>query len=456
MSSPEVEFKLEENGLRNAVERATVLSFLLSICFVAWGAVSINIVQRFSPEISFWSNFWPRVLFNGLPLLLLGLFLKRSQISLKKKFTLWIFTLASVMQIASWIYVWPIALSKSVEILVYVNPANVYTFVLIFAFIAPPPKYVFAFTSVLSAIFVVPLFIISFMGQDKVISMIVVNDTTLSIIVGVVMSQLINRLHSKIAKMELEKEEHAKQFLGPVISKAIFEGQSELLTKKKARAFVLTLDVRDSTELLQKYGDRWLAFRREYFNAVSALVKKSGGYIQKTMGDGHIINFGVNEGVDLSDIPGIEREVAEAEEHLMQHYSRVTFRCIDDIFEKFSVLAEQHFPGENIRLGGGLDKGLVERHVQGTDGTLELDFNGSPVNCSARLQEYTKTLVHQHEANASLLAISPFASDYISKEEFLHYKKIDTQQIPVRNFSGIRWLLVKEYRPQGNRNRVAA
>ena len=379
MSQNELELRLEENGLRHAVERATVLSFMLSVCFMAWGAVSINIVQRFDPDISFWSNFWPRVLFNGLPLFFLGLYLRQSKASLQKQFNIWIFFFFSVLQAASWINVWPIALTKSAEILVYVNPANVYTFVLIFAFIAPPRRNVFFFTLILSLVFVIPLFLVSLIAKDEVISMIIINDTTLSVIVGVVMSQLINRLHTKIARMEMEKELQAKQFLGPVISKAIYEGQSSLLTKKKARAFVLSLDIRDSTELLQKHGDRWLAFRREYFNVVSGLVKKSGGYLQKTMGDGHIINFGVNEGVDLSDIPGIEAEVAQAEEHLMHHYSRVTFNCIDEIFENFLTLTEKHFPGENIRLGGGLDKGVVERHVQGTEGTLELDFNGSPV-----------------------------------------------------------------------------
>ncbi len=444
MNSTEIDTndRLREYALRDSVERAATLAQILAIPFALYSVNSIDFIRRFDSKVSFASNLWPRLLAGSLPLLLLGWFVRRSTLGDRTKLLVWITAFSLILHASAWIHIWPLAISGAATILTYAQPANVFVAAIVFATIAPPRDILFHFTLVLAGLFHLPLVWIAYTSHDSVVFMSVLSDTLCSLAYSVVIGLTVNRLRERIAALELEKEREASRFLGPVISKAIFQGESSKLESIRCVGFVISIDIRDSTELLQRHGERWLGYRKEYFKLVCQLAARHSGYIQKTVGDCHVINFGVMDyGEDLSDLPGIESELERAEERRLQRSSDHAFAFVHDLFVANHELSVRELHGETVLLGAGIDKGWVERSVQG-DGAqnLELDVNGNPVNCSSRLQEYSKELRIRNNWLASVLVVSPYATDYLP--HFDSFVRLSTSKHPVRNFPGIRWVLV--------------
>jgi len=442
-----VENRIDSNRLdallyRRAVKRAGLLSYFLGVGFGVYGFTSIGFIQHFSPEASVWSNTWPRLLFCSVPLFLLGLFSRYSNLSERVRLLLWTIGFSIVFHVTSWIYVWPLVLKGYPEILLYVGPANTYLFAALYAVVAPPVAVLGRFTLIVTSIFVIPLFIVTYLGHSAVVLQSVLNDMLLALSASTFLGWFVDKLHTDIAKFQLGKETEASKFLGPVVSKAIFSNEAERLKSVRCRGFILSLDLRNSTELQKTYSTQWLEFRKAYFALVGELVSRHNGYIQKTVGDAHVINFGIMDyGVDLSDIPGIEIELEAADNARLKRASHSAFAFIYDLFHRAHELSAQYFAGKSVLIGAGLDKGWVERGIQGSEAHSELDVNGDPVNCSSRLQEYSKLLLKEFPSS-SILAASPFASDYIDVTEF---KTISTVENPIRNYQSIKWVLVYSY-----------
>lgn len=449
MERERVEQKVAALAFKDAVDRARLLSYVFSALFGGYGLTSLGFLRKFVPELTLWSNVWPRILLTSIPLLALGAFMKSGRVSDRAKLLLWITAFSIIFHMAAWIHVWPAALHGSADILTYVDAPNVYLFAVIYCFITPPASAVIPFTAILSALFVLPLFSVAYLSGDPIVFTHLLNDSVLALGASIALSRVIDGVRLRLLRLETEREQEASKFLGPVLSKAIFENESERLKTVRCKGFVVSVDIRDSTELNQSLGDAWLAFRKDYFAMVSQCVSRNGGYIQKTVGDCHVINFGIMDyGADLTDIPGIEHELARAEELRLQRASDQAFACLDELFQRFGRLARERFPDLELRLGAGIDKGWVERAVQGDGSQFELDVNGTPVNCSNRLQEYSKALRNDFGWDGSMLVISPFASDYLG--ELSAYQRVETQGRPVRNFPTIGWVLVRRYSASGS------
>lgn len=432
--------------LREVLERAQFLSFFFAIVFGAYAFTSIEFIQKFSPSTTLIANFIERLFLHVIPFLCLGQFLKCSKISDIKKFIIWSISYSLLLFSAGLVFIWPIALNGNPEIMPYIQSANNYLFSFPYVVLAPPGIFLYLFTGIISIIFVLPLFVVTYLSGDMVIFKLVMNDSVFTIISGIIMSKLIDSLRTKIAVLEEERNDVAKKFLGPVVSEAIYEKKSWLLKKIRCKGFVVSIDIRDSTELSKKYQEKWLDFRSQYFSAVGRLVLRYHGHVQKTIGDCHIINFGImNEDRDLSDIPGLEHELALSEDRRLQDASRDAFQCLEGIVTEFQELASQCFPSDALRLGAGIDKGQLERAIHGdSSAMLELDINGDPVNCCSRLQDYSKELVTNFDSGSSLLVISPFASDYLP--DLSCYRKVETISKPIRNYPQMKWILVREFK----------
>jgi class 3 adenylate cyclase len=440
----DIEERINETATRDAVDRAAILSYILAAVFLMYGFTSFDFIHRFEGSATLWSNVWPRFIFNTIPFIGLALYLKRSTQKPANKLLVWIFGFSVTLDIAACVHVWPIALSKKPEILTYVHGANIFLFTVIYAGIAPPTRYLVRFTAILVGIFVLPLFFIAYYAGDLVILKLGVNDSTLALATGIFLSRTADILRKKIARLEIERADEASKFLGPVLSKAIFQNEKSRLQHIKCVGYVLSIDVRDSTELQKEHQAKWLEFRKAYFALAGKLVARHGGYLQKTVGDCHVINFGVMDyGADLSDIPGIEDELARAEERRLQRAAKQAFEFVDALFESFDELSRKYFPDKVIRLGAGIDKGWVERGIQGDGLHQELDVNGDPVNCSNRLQEYSKIAAHRFPFLGSVLVVSPYASDFLQEDQVGAYVRISTEENPVRNYVGIKWVLAK-------------
>jgi class 3 adenylate cyclase len=435
--------RVEAHTMKDAVSRAVVLARLLSVAFAVYAFNSLEFIQRFNPAIDLWQNLWPRVLLGSLPLLVLASWTAHSRRSPGFKLVCWALGFSLILHVTAWIHAWPLALTGHGDILVYLQPANVFVVAVVYSVVAPPRRLLLPFSAMLILFFHLPLTWIAADTGNPMLLRVTLGDSAVGLAISLFLSLLVDQLRQQIARLELDKQEHASRFLGPHLAKAIFNNEHELLKRVRCRGFVVSIDIRDSTELQQKQRDLWLSYRAEYFKLVARLAAKHSGHIQKTVGDCHVINFGVMDyGVDLSDIPGIETDLARAEDARLQRASDSVYTFLDELFRQNELLSRRAFAGRPVWLGAGVDKGWVERAVQGDEShLLELDVNGDPVNCSNRLQEYSKVLRNENGWHGSVLVASPFACDYLRNAGA--FRRVTMAQPTVRNYAGIRWVLVK-------------
>jgi class 3 adenylate cyclase len=431
--------------LKDSLGRLEILSYVLAAIFSVYGFNSLEFIARFHPGLTLWGNVWPRLLVGTLPFLVLAGYLRKSSQQQGTKLMTWLVSFSVIFHASSWIYVWPIALTGAGSILTYVQPANVFLVAIVFATAAPPMRYLIAFSASLVAFIYVPLLTIAYLSGDAVVFRLIFNDSLIALGCSIAVSKIIDRLRMKVAELEFEKQRAASKFLGPVVSKAIFSDEKKHLEKVRCKGFVVSIDIRDSTHLLQKHKERWLEYRADYFKLVSRLASAHSGYIQKTAGDSHIVNFGIMDyGVDLSDIPGIETDLSRAEEKRLQRASDSAFAFMSALFQMNHELSSRFFPGAPVALGAGMDQGWVERGLQGdAEHNLELDVNGEPVNCSSRLQEYAKSLKERLSLDGSIFVVSPYACDYLRNTD--HFSRMVTEGYPIRNYAQIRWVLIRTY-----------
>jgi class 3 adenylate cyclase len=346
---------------------------------------------------------------------------------------------------AGWIYVWPVAMAGKPEALVYVNTANVWLFGMTYVVICPPRKYIMQFTTILFVLFAIPLFIVAFKSGDITIFKVIVSDSSESIFGGIIMAGLIHNLYLKLSKLELEKAEEAKKFLGPTISKAIFENRRELLEKRMSSGFLLSTDIRGYTNLVLKgQKENVTALMEKYFEVLSETVGHYGGIVHKTAGDGHIISFGLMDyDADLSDIVGLEGQDLSAKARLRQSQFDSITACLATTIDALNELSTTHGFGDQIRVGAALDFGEVEIKVVGdSQYRKELDIFGDALIRCVRLQDYTKVVSQHIKLNPSFLVLSPTVMNL--SIDLGHVTYFETTGYPVRDFPEIKKIAVKE------------
>lgn len=443
--------KALEITLKESVERACQLSLILSFVFVFYGVPSLSFIQRFQPDVSLWSNLWPRFILNGVPLFLLGIYLKKIKISNQNKLYFWISGIGLILHAAAWIHVWPIALLQDASILPFVNAANVFLFTLIFVVIAPPVQSLPVFAGIFSVTFVIPLFVVSYLSKDPIVFNLMLSDSLISIAVNMLLSMIIHKLRMHIACLELERASDVSRFIAPPIFKAIYENRKDLLQTRKASGLLLNMDIRGYTKLFQSGSQvQFEELMAKYLAHVSETVNKFGGVIHRTAGDGHLISFGLlDDPVDLSDIPDIQTELKQAEFKKWQNFLQNAFCCLEEIVVGSHKLVLNAAFSQLIKIGAGLDFGEVELKIVGDPNSREeLELFGPSLIRVARLESHTKVISDLFRPTSSLLILSPEASNFLKEEN--QVTKIDTGLHAIRDFPEIRQIYVKEFQIETN------
>lgn len=437
--------RVAERSAADTVQRIFYFSLVLSFLFAVFGATSLSFIQIFDPSVTLFDNLWPRLLFNSAPLLGLAAFLKWKKFTPRQKIYLWLIGFCAVFDAAASIHVWPITWAGQPKIMLYVNATNNALFAAVAVMLGFSIREAIGAFLIITALIGLPLGIVLHHGGDPIVFKVVLSDSIFLSISTLFLGSAINQVRERLAILEVEKETEATKYLGPVVSKAIFNSKKDILERRTKTGFIVSLDIWDSTDQQKLHGKAWLAFRQEFFANTARTIAQHGGYIQKTVGDCHMISFGVvDDDIDLSDIPGIELEMERAENRRLERVSERVFRCMDEIFRDFQKIADRHFPGQTVRLRGGMDKGRVEAGIQGdANHMLEFDINGDAVNCAARLQEYGKVASTKCHDSSSVLIISPFASDFLKDLNLFHRQS--TLATPIRNYPKIRWVLVREF-----------
>lgn len=446
---------LAQGVVNRASENLLVMALLSSI----YGFMSTSIISRYDPNITVWSNLWPRILFNGIPYALIAYALKTSSNHLRVKSYLWAILQPFIFMIACFIYVWPLMIAGHLELYKYFHAANIFVITFGITYVAPSRSIMLAHVLSYIACLFAPLLYIT--RGDKDLSSMIINDYICMIIGACVAGHLTYRLRRKVAIMDAKIKSKLTPLVGKAIATAIYNNSFEKLNNRKSFGLILSMDLRGYTQFMHMYSEDFTSdFMKEYHFMVSSTVGKFNGFIHKTVGDSHIISFGLmDESADLSDIPEIQNEVQEAEKRKTKVLSEIAILMFAEFMDKFLKLKLRYDISDNLRVGAALAAGSMEIQIQGDEVyRQEVNIVGDTIVRSVRLEAYTKLLISEVAPMGSMLIISPDIMECIGDEFRKKFQSwyINSSDQYVRDYPEMKILYYRIWLPQLDQARVLA
>jgi adenylate cyclase len=156
-------------------------------------------------------------------------------------------------------------------------------------------------------------------------------------------------------------------YVDPALAARLLEQGGDVFTGERRGVTIMFVDVRDFTPFAEtNTAEDTVARLNALFEIVVPAVLDAGGHVNKFLGDGALAVFGAPN--DLADH-------ADAAVAAAIHIHR---------------LVAQRFGGE-LRIGIGINTGLVIAGTVGGAGKLEFTLIGDTVNVAARVEQLTKT-----------------------------------------------------------------
>jgi adenylate cyclase len=155
-------------------------------------------------------------------------------------------------------------------------------------------------------------------------------------------------------------------YVDPVLAARLLEQGDDVFTGERRTVTVMFVDVRDFTPFAEaNTAEDTVARLNALFEIVVPAVVDAGGHVNKFLGDGALAVFGA---------PNDLAEHADAAVSASVLISRL-------IAERF---------GGQLRIGIGINTGVVIAGTIGGGGKLEFTLIGDTVNVAARLEQLTK------------------------------------------------------------------
>ena len=156
-------------------------------------------------------------------------------------------------------------------------------------------------------------------------------------------------------------------YVDPTLAARLLEQGDDVFTGERREVTVLFVDVRDFTPFAEaNTAEDTVARLNALFEIVVPAVVDAGGHVNKFLGDGALAVFGAPN--DLAD----HADAAVTAALLIQRL----------VAERF---------GGTLRIGIGVNTGLVIAGTIGGAGKLEFTLIGDTVNVAARVEQLTKT-----------------------------------------------------------------
>jgi adenylate cyclase len=156
-------------------------------------------------------------------------------------------------------------------------------------------------------------------------------------------------------------------YVDPVLAARLLEQGDDVFTGERREVTVMFVDVRDFTPFAEAHAAEDTVSRlNALFEIVVPAVVDAGGHVNKFLGDGALAVFGAPN--DLADHADAAVRVAVLIQRL--------------VAERF---------GGALRIGIGINTGLVIAGTIGGGGKLEFTLIGDTVNVAARVEQLTKT-----------------------------------------------------------------
>jgi class 3 adenylate cyclase len=183
------------------------------------------------------------------------------------------------------------------------------------------------------------------------------------------------------------------------------------------------MDCRGFTNLALNKPEDEKKFFEAYHKMVAHVVNSQGGFIHKTVGDGHYISFGVmDEEVDLSGIPGVEFDEPFERQRKRGDLVMHAVDAAGEIIKRFYDLRLELKLSETLAVGATIDFGNVECRFFGDPKVrLEFDASGPTVVRCARLESYTKSIIQERGVSHCILLLSEDAAQRTPIERSLPF-----------------------------------
>ena len=156
-------------------------------------------------------------------------------------------------------------------------------------------------------------------------------------------------------------------YVDPALAARLLEQGDDVFTGERREVTVMFVDIRDFTPFAEaNTAEDTVARLNALFEIVVPAVVDAGGHVNKFLGDGALAVFGAPN--DLAD----HADAALSAAMLIQR------------------LVAERFGGE-LRIGIGINTGVVIAGTIGGGGKLEFTLIGDTVNVAARVEQLTKT-----------------------------------------------------------------
>ncbi|WP_162501410.1 adenylate/guanylate cyclase domain-containing protein [Methylobacterium crusticola] len=204
--------------------------------------------------------------------------------------------------------------------------------------------------------------------------------------VGTALSTGVMALLAVLALREAGRRAALSRFLPAEVAPLLERGGSLRLGQRR-RAAIAFVDIRDSTLIAERSDPEAVAlFVTEFRRCVAQAARATGGVIDKFIGDGALVVFGIPQAQDDDAAKAVD--FALALEQRVAQWNQRTGR------------------EPQVRIGIGVHCGDVFVGVVGDDDRLEFTVLGDAVNVAARLEQATKafgatTLISQAVLDAA-------------------------------------------------------
>jgi class 3 adenylate cyclase len=156
-------------------------------------------------------------------------------------------------------------------------------------------------------------------------------------------------------------------YVDPALAARLLEQGDDVFTGERRQVTVMFVDIRDFTPFAEAHtAEDTVSRLNALFEIVVPAVVAAGGHVNKFLGDGALAVFGAPN--DLAD-----------------HADAAVNTAV-----LIDRLVAERFGGE-LRIGIGINTGVVIAGTIGGGGKLEFTLIGDTVNVAARVEQFTKT-----------------------------------------------------------------
>jgi adenylate cyclase len=181
-----------------------------------------------------------------------------------------------------------------------------------------------------------------------------------------VLAASFNRMQAGLAERQRLQAAFGN-YVDPALAARLLQQGDDVFTGERRQVTVMFVDVRDFTPFAEaNSAEDTVARLNALFEIVVPAVVDAGGHVNKFLGDGALAVFGAPN--DLADHADAALRAAV-----------LIYRLVDERF------------GAELRIGIGINTGVVIAGTIGGGGKLEFTLIGDTVNVAARVEQLTKT-----------------------------------------------------------------